>query len=334
MATEPPPGLNPGVALARRLLPPVLRDWVGRLGGELAEICGYHLGLADPAGVSGKLLRPALALLCSSATCGRSADVVPAAAAIELLHNASLIHDDIMDGDRERRHRPTVWARYGVPAAILAGDALIALAFEVLTSHRHPASAEATAVLSRSLRQLARGQDSDLRFTTLATVDPAECLTMIAGKAGALVGCACRLGVAYSPGPPDLVDRFERFGVHLGVALQLVDDVLGIWGDSAVTGKPAGSDLLARKKTAPVVAALAAGTAASARLAGLYARPDPVDVSLLAELVEAAGGRTWALAEADRQVSAAWDLLDGLGLDPVARSGLVSLTGALMNRDY
>jgi geranylgeranyl diphosphate synthase type I len=339
IATGPSPETNPGVLLARALLPPVLRGWIDRLGGDLTGICGYQLGLYDGAGrptglVSGKLLRPAFALLCSAAVGGRPADVVPAGAAIELLHNASLIHDDIMDNDRERRHRPTVWARFGVPAAILAGDALIALGFEVLANHRHAATTHSTAVLARALRLLACGQDSDVRFERQSAVDLNECLAMMAGKTGVLLGCACRLGVAYAAGPTDWADRFERFGAHLGVAFQLIDDVLGIWGDPAETGKPVGADLRARKKSAPVVATLAAG---SPRFASRYASPDPLtddDVGLLTELIEQAGGREWTMAEADRQVTAAWDLLDGLDLDGPARSSLATLTSTLMNRRY
>jgi geranylgeranyl diphosphate synthase, type I len=333
---------NPGVLQARALLPPVLRGWIDRLGGELSQVCGYQLGMYDPAGkptnqIGGKLLRPAFTLLCSAAAGGASVDVVPAGAAIELLHNASLIHDDIMDGDRERRHRPTVWARFGVPAAILAGDALTALGFEVLASHRHPAAAHSTAALARSLRLLTRGQESDLRFESESTVDVGRCLAMMAGKTGALLGCACRLGAAYSPGPPDQATRFERFGVHLGVAFQLVDDVLGIWGDPVVTGKPVGADLRARKKSAPVVAALAAGMPDSARIAALYAGSGDLtdqEVQVLSGLVEVAGGRAWAMAEADRQMSAAWDFLEGLDLDGPARSSLATLTNMLISREY
>lgn len=334
---------NPGVRQAKVLLPPVLCGWIDRLGGRLSQVCGYQLGMYDLAGrptgqIDGKLLRPAFALLCSAATGGQPADVVPAGAAIELLHNASLIHDDIMDGDRERRHRPTVWTRFGVPMAIVAGDALIALAFEVLASHRHPVTTRSTAVLAPTLRLLACGQDSDLRFESESTVDVDKYLAMIARKTGVLLGCACRLGAAYSlQGPPDQASRFGRFGVHLGVAFQLVDDVLGIWGDPAVTGKPVGADLRARKKSAPVVATLAAGTPDSAHFAALYAGSGEFtddDVVLLAGLLEASGGRAWAMAEADRQVSAAWDFLDGLGLDLAARTSLETLTNVLMSREY
>ncbi|AXB42704.1 polyprenyl synthetase family protein [Amycolatopsis albispora] len=334
--------VNPGVVLARRLLPPVLGEWIDRLGGELATVCGYQLGLCDDTGrptggVSGKLLRPAFALLCGAATGARPADVVPSGAAIELLHNASLIHDDIMDGDRERRHRPTVWARFGEATAILAGDALIALGFEVLAAQRHAATARSVTLLAKTLRLLARGQELDLRFESETGVTVDECLAMMTGKTGVLLGCACRLGVAHSGAPAEWAVRFERFGVHLGVAFQLADDLLGIWGDPAVTGKPVGADLRARKKSAPVAAALAAGTAGSARIASLYAKPEALtdaEVAQLTELVEEAGGREWTRAEADRRVSAAWDLIDVLDLDGPARAGLAALTGSLLDRDH
>lgn len=331
-----------GVDQARQLLPPVLRDWVGRLGDDLGRICGYQLGLCDEQGRpvrgdGGKLIRPAFSLMCSAAAGGDVADALPVGAAIELLHNASLIHDDIMDGDRSRRHRPTAWVQFGVAQALLAGDALIALGFEVLAGRRHPAAPSSVAELARTLRLLAIGQQSDLRFESEQDIGIEDCLAMLDGKTGALLGCACRLGVSQAPVPPDWADRFELFGSHLGVAFQLVDDVLGIWGDPEVTGKPVGSDLRARKKSAPVVAALTGGTTASKRLARLYASPDDLSddqVTLLADLIDDAGGRRWALAEADRRVSLAWELLDRLDLDAAGRRGLVELSDALTVRRY
>ncbi|MFI6809912.1 polyprenyl synthetase family protein [Streptomyces luteogriseus] len=344
MTTTPAitPVLEAGVAQARSLLPPMLREQVATLGDELGRICGYQLGLCDADGdplhgCGGKLVRPAFSLLCSAAAGGSADEVLPAASAIELLHNASLIHDDIMDGDHARRHRPTVWARFGVPLALLAGDALIALGFEVLGGHRHPATASAVADLARTLRHLAIGQEQDLRFEREQGIGIEDSLAMLGGKTGALLACACRMGARHASAPPDWTDRFGRFGMHIGVAFQLVDDDLGIWGDPGVTGKPVGTDLRARKKSAPVVAALQAGTADSARLARLYATPGDLtdtQVTFMADLVEGAGGRTWALAEADRRISAAWDLLDPLDLDLDARRGLVELTTALTTRRY
>jgi geranylgeranyl diphosphate synthase type I len=336
------PGLNPGLSMARWLVPPVLSSAIDSLGGQLSQICGYQLGMYDVDGhrtgrVAGKLIRPAFTLLCAQAVGGRPEDALPACAAIELLHNASLIHDDIMDGDEERRHRPTVWAKFGEPMAILAGDALIALGFEAIAGYQHPAAARSTAVLAATLRKLAVGQELDLRFESEATVSVDECLAMMGGKTGVLLGCSCRLGAAYASAPAEWSVRFERFGYHLGIAFQLVDDLLGIWGDPRVTGKPVGSDLHARKKSAPVVAALTTTTTEARRIAERYTNPRPLtgdEVTELADVIDEAGGRAWTRAEADRQVSLAWDLVDGLDLDQSARSHLASLTTALMEREF
>ena len=334
-------GDHPSLHRTRELLQPELWRWVRTMGGHLTAQCGYQLDLCDADGVEtgrlgGKLIRPALTLLCCGAAGGTADDVLPAAAAIELLHNASLIHDDIMDGDRERRHRPTVWARFGVPSAILVGDGLIALGFEAMASSRHPATVEAISGLARTLRRMGRGQDADLSLVHEAAVSIEECLAMLSGKTGVLVGSACRMGASFSPAPASWADRFDGFGTHLGIAFQLVDDMLDLWGDPLITGKPVGSDLRARKKTAPIVAALTAGNGASARLGQLYAGCDPLDddaVQTLADLVEEAGGRDWAQAETSRQVSAAWTLLEGLDLEPAARADLADLSDALLTRD-
>ncbi|MGW3964811.1 polyprenyl synthetase family protein [Amycolatopsis sp. NPDC005003] len=339
---RPAPGLNPGLSMARWLLPPVLSSSIDSLGGQLSQVCGYQLGMYDVDGhrtgqVAGKLIRPAFTLLCAQAAGGGPEDAVPASAAIELLHNASLIHDDIMDGDRERRHRPTVWAKFGEPMAILAGDALIALGFEAIAGCRHPAAARSTAVLAATLRKLAVGQELDLRFESEATVSVTDCLAMMGGKTGVLLGCSCRLGSAFASAPAEWSVRFERFGYHLGIAFQLVDDLLGIWGDPRVTGKPVGSDLRARKKSAPVAAALASTATGARRIAARYTSPDPLtddEVAELADAIDEAGGREWTRAEADRQVSVAWDLIDGLDLDRSARSHLAALTTTLMKREF
>ncbi|CRK61655.1 Octaprenyl diphosphate synthase / Dimethylallyltransferase / Geranyltranstransferase / Geranylgeranyl diphosphate synthase [Alloactinosynnema sp. L-07] len=332
-AAAPALGTHPGVAMARHLTTPALVAAIDRLGGRLTEVCGYQLGIRDEHGrhtatVGGKLLRPAFTLLSAVAAGGAPRAAVPAAVAIELLHNASLVHDDIMDGDRTRRGRPTVWAHYGVPLAILAGDALIALGFEVLAE-----TGSSVTPLARTLRLLALGQDSDLDFETRRSVSPSECLAMLTGKTGVLLGCACALGAASAGAPAEWVERFDRWGTHLGVAFQLVDDLLGIWGDPAVTGKPVGADLLSRKKSAPVVAALAADMG----LAQLYARPgdwDAREVARVTGLIERTGAREWVRAEIDRRTELAWAELAGLDLDPSARRDLRTLTTALAIRDH
>ncbi len=220
-----------------------------------------------PGGSAGKALRPALALL-SARSAGASAErAAPAAVAVELVHNFSLLHDDIMDGDIERRHRPTAWTVFGVGPAILAGDALLALAQDILLE-TPPYGVWAARCLSAAVQRLIAGQGSDLAFERRDDVQVEECLEMAGDKTAALMACACSIGVIYLGAPASLAMSLSGFGAHAGLAFQLTDDLLGIWGAPEVTGKPVGSDLRARKKSVPVVAALTSGTDAGARPAG------------------------------------------------------------------
>jgi geranylgeranyl diphosphate synthase, type I len=322
LLAPPTPG---DVASARRLLPGELRRWIDMLGPELAHICAHQLCLDDDTG-GGKLARPALAIGCARAAGGATVDALPAAVAVELIPNASLIHDDIMDGDECRRHRPTVWTQYGVAAAILAGDALIGLGFEALaTDAPAPYAGPAAADLARAVRSLAIGQGADLRLEGSTTATTADSLALIAGKTGALFAVAGRLGARLGGAPDSWIAAFTDFGANLGVAFQLVDDLLGIWGDPAVTGKPVGSDLRARKNSAPVTAALATGGTAANRLREIYRSADPMTDAGVAEaraLVERAGGRAWTVDQCRRHVRAAWDAIDPLPLGDAARDAL------------
>ncbi|WHT18498.1 family 2 encapsulin nanocompartment cargo protein polyprenyl transferase [Crossiella sp. CA-258035] len=295
------------LAWSRGMIEPAMREAVERLPQSMRRIAGYHFGWWDEQGrpgegSSGKVIRPALVLLTAEAVGGIPAASVPAAVAIELVHNFSLLHDDVMDGDTTRRHRATAWSVFGLNAAILAGDALLAVAMEVLGTSRQPSAAEATKVLSGAVLDLLDGQYNDLSFEDRADVDVDECVAMAIGKTAALPRAACALGAMFGGGSPEQVARLTRFGEDVGLAFQLVDDLLGIWGDPAVTGKPVYSDLQNRKKSLPVVFALTSGTPAARELAALYQRTDPLEPAELAKaagLVEAAGGRAWAQEKAD-----------------------------------
>jgi geranylgeranyl diphosphate synthase, type I len=300
------------------------RDWVGpamaaavdRLSPEIREVAAYHLGLpghdggksAGRAGGAGKALRPALTLLSARAADGLPERAVPAAVAVELVHNFSLLHDDIMDGDTERRHRPTAWTVYGVGAAILAGDALLALAQDLLLESPPPEGVWASRCLSAAVQRLIAGQGADLAFERRSDVTLAECLDMAGDKTAALMACACSIGAVYVGGPAAVAKSLAGFGAYAGLAFQLTDDLLGIWGSPEVTGKPVMSDLRARKKSLPVVAALTSGTQAGQDLSALLASGEPLGEEELvraAELVEAAGGRQWAETKADSALAAA-----------------------------
>jgi geranylgeranyl diphosphate synthase type I len=290
--------LPEGVAIARDLVGPALAASVDRLTPEVRAVAAYHLGLTDadgrPSGSGGKALRPALALLSARAAGSPPQRGVPAGVAVELVHNFSLLHDDIMDGDAERRHRPTAWKVYGVGPAILAGDGLLALAQDILLEESGPQGAWAARCLSAAVLRLIAGLG--------------ECLSMAGDKTAALMACACSIGAVYLGAPPALAMGLAGFGAHAGLAFQLTDDLLGIWGAPQITGKPVRSDLRTRKKSLPVVAALTSDTDQGRQLGELLARPEPLteeDLVLAAKLVEAADGKRWTEAEADTQLAEA-----------------------------
>ncbi|WP_330269027.1 polyprenyl synthetase family protein [Streptomyces griseorubiginosus] len=293
----------------RELVRPALREAVGELHPWVREMAAYSFGWCEVGGApatasGGKGVRQALAVLGAEAAGAPARAGVPAAVAVELVHVFSLLHDDIMDGDQARRGRPTVWKAYGTGPAVLTGDALFALAVATLADTG--AGAGAVRLLSAALLDLVRGQADDLLFATRPwrgpeRVRPREYRVMVEGKTGALLGCAAALGALLGGAPPAEVAALDRAGRHLGVAFQIVDDVLGIWGDPLVTGKPVQGDLRERKKTFPVLAALDASTPAAARLARLLESDGPPRE--IAALVEECGGRSAALAEARRHMA-------------------------------
>jgi geranylgeranyl diphosphate synthase, type I len=330
------------LAWSRGLVEPALRTAVDTLPLSMAHIAGYHLGWWDehghPVRVSGgKAIRPALALLCAQAVGGTATKAVPAAVAVELVHNHSLLHDDVMDRDLTRRHRRTAWTVFGVNPAILAGDALLVLALDVLAGSGHRAGADGIRMLTAAVQDLIDGQDADLSFEQCAEVELAECVQMAEGKTAALIGCACALGALFGGGTPEQVMCLRDFGKYLGLAFQHVDDLLGIWGDPAVTGKPVHSDLCSRKKSLPVVAALASHTAAGRELAALYHRDQPLsatDAAHAAELIDAAGGRDWSQEQADELLAQAMRELHCASPAPRAAAELGALARLATHRDH
>lgn len=294
---------------SRELVRPALQAAVGRLHPWVSEMAAYSFGWCEVGGApaaasAGKGVRQALAVLGAEAAGAPGRAGVPAAVAVELVHVFSLLHDDIMDGDPARRGRPTVWKAYGTGPAVLAGDALFALAVETLAD----SGADAVRLLSTALSDLVRGQADDLLFATRPwrgpeRVRPDEYRVMAEHKTGALLGCAAALGALLGGAPPAAVAALDRAGRQLGVAFQIVDDVLGTWGDPLVTGKPVHGDLRERKKTFPVLAALDSPTPAAARLARLLESDGAPEE--IAALVEECGGRAAALAESRRRLAAA-----------------------------
>lgn len=323
---------------------PAMQAAVERLDPATRAAASYHLGWTEADGSarpggSGKGIRPLLALL-SAELAGAAPEVaVPGAVAVELVHNFSLLHDDVMDGDLERRHRRTVWALWGESCAILTGDAMLGLAAEVLLEADSAHAAAATRELMVATRELVRGQVEDLSFETRTGVGLEECLRMADGKTGALLGTSSCIGALLAGAPVEVVDALREHGRHLGAAFQLVDDLLGIWGDPAVTGKAVLADLRNRKKSLPVTFALCRGGAAAAELAAWYAAERPAEgdaedvLRHVAGLVESAGGREWATREAEDHLRAADAALDRVSLAPGPRGELTDLARYLTRRE-
>lgn len=300
----------------------------------------YHMGWVNenfvPSALpAGKRLRPILCLLACSETGAAPAAALPAAAAIEILHNFSLVHDDIEDGDETRRHRPTVWKLWGVPLAINAGDGMFALAFDAmqrLSSRGVAANAVLAAlqVFTDTCVALTEGQFLDMDFERRPCVTVQEYMRMIAGKTAALVGASVAIGAHIGGASPAQAEALQYFGQQIGLAFQIQDDVLGIWGDSAVTGKAAGNDILRKKKSLPMLHALnheQTGPAFGQLLAGDIS---PEQLPLALALLAKSGAREAATTAAQAHYAAGMAALDGaLG----AGSRLAAVAEWLLQRD-
>lgn len=257
---------EPAVELREEMLAALekgMRQSVSVLDGPphtaMADMVHYHLGWTQAeAKGSGKRLRPLLTLLVCDGAGGTWRRALPAAVAVELVHNFSLIHDDIEDRSETRRGRPTMWKRWGMPQALNTGDALLILS--QAAGHRLVDQGVSPSTTLNVLRELDAaclrltiGQHLDLAFEEQDSVSEEAYLTMIGGKTSSLLATATSVGARVADAAPAIVESYRNFGHHLGMAFQILDDVLGIWGEPAKTGKPASDDLRARKKTLPVI---------------------------------------------------------------------------------
>ncbi len=300
------------------VLSPVDKAAAGHYG-----IMHYHMGWADAglrpiAAPAGKRVRPMLCLLACAAAGGDPQRALPAAAGLELLHNFSLLHDDIEDNSPTRRHRPAAWTVFGMPLACNAGDGIFSLAH--LAFFRMEERGVSARIVLDALRRfdemcvaLTEGQFLDMSFEKRLDVTPDEYFRMIAGKTGALLAVAPEIGALVGGATEDVCALYRRYGAALGRAFQLQDDILGIWGDEAATGKSAASDILSKKKSLPVVYALS-HPEVGAMLTARYAGPPftSADVPQIIALLDAAGARAYieahvraATADANAALAAA-----------------------------
>ncbi|HYN88185.1 MAG TPA: polyprenyl synthetase family protein [Ardenticatenaceae bacterium] len=325
--------------LRRRLPPPqgAYRDLYGMLHYHLGWVSADFEPLEAP---RGKRLRPALCLLACEAFAGDFTAALPAAAAVELLHQFSLVHDDIQDGDRERHARTVVWANWGKPHAINAGDGLFALAQLALLGLSDqgiaaPDVVEALLRFNETAVRLCQGQYLDMSFERRPSVSEDEYVAMVGGKTAALLGCAAELGALSAGASEKDRSALHAFGESLGVAFQMQDDLLGLWGDPGRTGKPVGNDIRQRKKSLPIAVGLQSTGVAGERLRELYARPklSEQDVAEVLALLQETGARERVRALAHHEYHCALDALDGSSLPAERRARLHALSASLLERD-
>jgi geranylgeranyl diphosphate synthase type I len=330
-------GRTATAAITKRFSPAIqtaLRDCLAGGDGGLYDLMRYHLGWIDEHGrpseaVGGKLLRPVLCLLSSEAAGGDVRAAMPAAAAIELLHNFTLIHDDIEDGSETRHGRPALWRLRGVPLALNAGDGMFALARNAmlpLQDHGHSPGTvlQAIRILDEATTRLCEGQHLDLA----GEVSSREVyLTMIGGKSAALPAAACAIGALLAGAEDATISGLHEFGRRLGLAFQIFDDVLGIWGNEAAMGKPP-EDLQNGKRSFPLMVALEQASRPQRAVLDrvLHASGRSADdVAASRNLLDELGTRAEAEAAARQNAEAAVASLEALALAHNPRDELIQL---------
>ena len=281
----------------------------------LYRMMEYHLGFRNEQGDeatinAAKRVRPALCLLSSEILGGNIINTFPAATAIELLHNFSLIHDDIQDGSPDRHNRPTVWWQWGPAQAINAGDGMHALAHESLTGLLDQNDTrrfiEATKRLDQACLLICEGQHDDIDFQEKINLAPSEYMEMARLKTGALMGASMALGAICATSDPRVVEAFHNCGEKLGMAFQIVDDLLDLWPQDGNTSPP--GDILSKKKTLPVIYAFSkAEVKQKRRLGSIYLKRvlDPDDVADILETIESMGAREHSVDVAQKLCSSA-----------------------------
>jgi geranylgeranyl diphosphate synthase type I len=302
------------------------------------EMLMYHMGwTGEGTGpeATGKRIRPLLVLL-TSASCGASWQLaLPAAAAVELVHNFSLVHDDIQDNSPKRRGRDTTWMKWGVPMAINVGDALFVLSNQAMIDLRenYPADivVRAAEILHNTCLELTRGQFMDMSYEERNDLSVEDYWPMIAGKTAALLAACCQTGALLGGASEDQQEIYRSYGHYLGLAFQVQDDILGIWGDESITGKSAASDLVEGKNSLPVLIGLGKKNKFAERWAQRPIKPEQVEE--VARLLASEGGYGQAKEASIQMTDLAINSLREADPQGEAGEALFTLTNRLLNRD-
>ena len=317
-----------------------LKDYVDKKfpdsSDELNQIFTYHLGLENKIIKQGKRIRPFLALLCTEGAGGDWRLTMPAAIALELIHNFSLIHDDIEDNGEQRRGKAAVWKKWGLAKGINSGDVMFSTAFNAISqmdeSLGESVAFKAAMLLSDTCVRLTAGQQADIDFQEQTDISVEQYELMIEGKTAALLSASCCMG-ALAAGQNDGVQKiYAEFGEYLGKAFQVYDDWLGIWGDEKKTGKTISGDLIEGKKSLPVLIGLERSTRFRKRwlLGPVQAEEtDTLAAWLREDGVEGQVSKTYQL-----WTDHAMDVLSGMKCEKKVKNALEEFANKLLIRTY
>ena len=324
-----------------------LKFAVGEAALPMYNMMRYHLGWIDKQGrpqsaTAGKRLRPILCLLACQAANGEWRQALPAAAAVELVHNFSLIHDDIQDSSRERRGRGTVWHVWGKPQAINVGDGMHALALSSLLRLEdggvpHPKVVRAARILGEASLKLCEGQYLDISYENRLDIGINDYLEMIGCKTAALFRCSLEIGTLLGSDDESLLTHLKLFGYYLGMTFQVHDDVLSIWGDEKTTGKPNTSDIQMKKKTLPIVYALEHTKGEDkAKLREIYQKRTigTAEIDIVLKILNRIDAQGYAQDMSEKNYRQALSELNASALPEPAKDELKTVAAFLFKRQY
>ena len=306
---------------------------------DLKQMLTYHMGWeGEGAGLKaqGKRIRPLLVLLSAESAGGEWRQALPAAAAVELLHNFSLIHDDVEDEGAVRRGRPTVWTIWGEAQAINAGDLMFTLSNLAVLKLGETVSAEtaleSARIFNETCVQLTKGQYLDMAYEKSQNLTIDAYWPMVSGKTAALLSCCAEMGTVVAGSDETTRSIYRQFAYNLGLAFQVWDDWLGVWGDAAVVGKSTASDLVSGKKSLPILFGL--GLRKEFYRRWMQGPVSQDDVPSLADLLAEEGAKEFTQREADRLTGEALDALEQIGERNEASKVLRELANLLLNRKH
>ena len=346
-SAAPPPPLPAVFQRYQESIDSTLRNRLSNATSFVYSMLRYAMGWSDASGApvsapQGKALRPTLCLLTCEAVCGEYQRALPPAVSLELIHNFSLIHDDIQDRDEYRRHRPTVWKVWGEPIALTAGNVMRIVADTSVEGLRGDSVSDADIVsvneaITEASLEMIEGQHLDVAFEGRSDIGMDGYLDMISRKTGALIRTPMHVGAIMGTHDQAVIESFRECGRSLGYVFQIRDDVLGIWSEEKTTGKPVGADVRRKKNSLPIVHAMSqADRVQKQALERVYEKENVVDadVETVLDIMDSLGTEAFANSLAAEHCERGLERLAGIEIPSDARADIEELSTFLLIRQH